>query len=405
MSIQQYQKDGVALWRVYLDLRSRKNPRIRVQKRINAIESEQKAIAEEKRLLRELTQRMTQEEQKGSTWGDVIDKWLRQQTLFPTRSYVPSTLVDYEGMLRKWTHPWIDRVASELSRGDGREVLRNATEAEKSRSLLTRLKAVINMVYLWGIEEKLIVGPNHSPVYGLQLELKRGEKRPEILTIEQIRTLLLLAREQKYPWYPIWVAAILTGCRSGELHQLRREDLEVISREDAIRQDSQSRGSRRYGFLRVRRSWDVRTKSVGTTKAGSWRTVPVSSEFYWFLVHDLKIENLRSSDYLLPRFWKWDQGLQASVLRGFCQANRLPSIRFHSLRACFATQLITTGVPATVVMKICGWQDMKTMQRYIRLAGVEEAGATESLRLIPTEEEVMEKVVSLLGHKRAENPI
>jgi hypothetical protein len=46
-------------------------------------------------------------------------------------------------------------------------------------------------------------------------------------------------------------------------------------------------------------------------------------------------------------------------------------------------------------MKICGWKDMKTMQRYIRLAGIDEGGATERLKFIPTEEAVMERVVSL----------
>ena len=42
---------------------------------------------------------------------------------------------------------------------------------------------------------------------------------------------------------------------------------------------------------------------------------------------------------------------------------------------------------------------MKTMQRYIRLAGIDEGGATEKLKFIPTEEAVMEKVVSLFNHK------
>lgn len=40
------------------------------------------------------------------------------------------------------------------------------------------------------------------------------------------------------------------------------------------------------------------------------------------------------------------------------------------------------------------------MQRYIRLAGVDEAGATEILRFVPTEEAVMEKVVSMYDYKR-----
>ena len=129
------------------------------------------------------------------------------------------------------------------------------------------------------------------------------------------------------------------------------------------------------------------------------RTIPVSSEFYWFLIHELKFETLHQDTHLLPQSSQWKGGFQAQILRGFCQANGLPSVKFHTLRACFATQLIAAGVPATVVMKICGWKDMKTMQCYIRMAGIDEGGATERLRFIPTDEATMEKVVSLFDFK------
>ncbi|MGK5090352.1 site-specific integrase, partial [Bdellovibrionota bacterium FG-2] len=187
-----------------------------------------------------------------------------------------------------------------------------------------------------------------------------------------------------------------------ELHQLKVSDLEIITRDQAIEEDKKPFDKRRYGFLRVRKSWNVRTKEVGPTKAGYWRNVPVSSEFYWFLIHELNIADKKPTDFLLPRFWEWNKGFQARMLRTFCIGNRLPSIKFHTLRACFATQLISTGIPATVVMKICGWKDLKTMQRYIRLAGIDEAGATESLRFIPTEEAVMEKVVSMYDYRKTE---
>ncbi len=198
------------------------------------------------------------------------------------------------------------------------------------------------------------------------------------------------------------MGAVLTGCRSGELHELRRSDLEVIPREQGIEEDQKPAYSRRYGFLRVRKSWTTRFKQSGPTKAGYWRNVPISSEFYWFLLNELKIETMQPDVHIFPQRWEWDKGEQAKFLRGFCQANNIPSIKFHALRACFATQLISTGVPATVVMKICGWKDMKTMQRYIRLAGVDEAGATEVLRFIPTEEAVMERVVNLYDYRRRE---
>jgi hypothetical protein len=176
-------------------------------------------------------------------------------------------------------------------------------------------------------------------------------------------------------------------------------DVEIVSREGAVKQDALPFHERRYGFIRVRRNWNSRLKSVGPTKGGYWRTVPISSEFYWFLVYDRKIEDMKPGDYLLPHFSEWKTGYQAQLLRGFCEANKLPSIRFHTLRACFATQLISIGIPATVVMKIAGWKDMKTMQRYIRLAGIDEAGATESLRFIPTEEAVMERIVNLVDYR------
>lgn len=48
-------------------------------------------------------------------------------------------------------------------------------------------------------------------------------------------------------------------------------------------------------------------------------------------------------------------------------------------------------------MKICGWKNLKTMEFYVRLAGVSEAGATEVLNILPTEREVMDNVVSLFS--------
>jgi hypothetical protein len=33
-------------------------------------------------------------------------------------------------------------------------------------------------------------------------------------------------------------------------------------------------------------------------------------------------------------------------------------------------------------MKTCGWKDLETMQAYIRLAGIEEQGATAPLHLL-----------------------
>ncbi len=72
--------------------------------------------------------------------------------------------------------------------------------------------------------------------------------------------------------------------------------------------------------------------------------------------------------------------------------------RFRHKRACFATQLLSKGVPPAIVMKICGWKDLKTMEFYIRVAGVGEKGATDCLHILPSEAEVMENIVRLFNN-------
>ncbi|MBF0443916.1 MAG: hypothetical protein HQK54_18550, partial [Oligoflexales bacterium] len=311
MAVSSYEKSGKTFWRVYVDLRGKNDPRVRVQKRINGIESFREAQTTEKKLLRELAEQVTRFESAGLRWGDVIERWVRQQELYPTKKYVATTIWDYAALLRNWTQPWLNRVASELNRGDGREIDRYAQEAGKSPSFRKHLKNTINLIYTWGIEERIINGVHHSPVYGLEIEFDREEKRPEILTCEEIRNLLRKAKEQNFPWYPVWVGAVLTGCRSGELHQIQRSDLDIIQRDQAIEEDKKPFDKRRYGFIRVRKGWNARAQEAGPTKAGYWRNVPVSSEFYWFLVNEMKVENMQPDDYLFPRSYQWDKGAQA----------------------------------------------------------------------------------------------
>ena len=54
----------------------------------------------------------------------------------------------------------------------------------------------------------------------------------------------------------------------------------------------------------------------------------------------------------------------------------------------------------TKVMKIGGWKDIKTMQIYLLLAGVDEKGATDGLRFLPSDQAVMGHVVELFSFKK-----
>jgi integrase len=127
-------------------------------------------------------------------------------------------------MLRNWTGVWLQKNASELNRADAREVLLRAEDMGKTINFCKKLKTTINVVYNWAIEERLVVGQHQSPVKGIEAGVRTQEKMPEILSVEQIKKLLFEAKVRPHPWYPVWAFTVLTGCRSGEVHGLRRED-------------------------------------------------------------------------------------------------------------------------------------------------------------------------------------
>jgi integrase len=251
----------------------------------------------------------------------------------------------------------------------------------------------------------------HSPVFGLKIVLKE-DKKPEILKLDEIRRLLREARERNHPWYPIWAVALLTGMRNGELFALKWSDVDLEK-----------------GLITVQRSYNKRTKEFKCTKAGYWRTVPISEELKYLLL-DLRHRHHHPDfgdhggrggfgghdggggftggggrdsvglDFVLPRMELWVQGAQARVLREFCSSVGLSQIKFHTLRACFATQLLGHGVEMVKVMKIGGWRDIKTVQVYLRLAGVDERGATDGLRFISRTGDPGRQFVELLKPKK-----
>jgi integrase len=100
------------------------------------------------------------------------------------------------------------------------------------------------------------------------------------------------------------------------------------------------------------------------------------------LLKTLKLQTYHTG-FALPRLSGWKKGMQASVLRTFLISIGLPSVRFHTLRACFATILLSKGQKPAALMKVCGWKDLKTMERYIRMAGIEEKGVTDPLEIMP----------------------
>lgn len=375
MGITSYEKDGKTFYKVYVNLRSKEDPKIRAQKTVSDLASLSLARREENKIYLELGKKLLKLEGKAETWQDVIFRWEKDAKSGILGEYSPTTIRDHVNGLFNWTSPWLKLIASDITKAHGRDLVKRMQAEGKSVSFIKRIRNTVNVVYNFGIEEGLINGVLQSPVHGIKLHIKK-EKVPDILTNEEIKKFLFEAKRLDHPWYPIWAMALLTGMRAGELYAIEWDDVDFES-----------------NILRVSKSYNKRTKQVKSTKAGYWRNVPISPELRNLLI------TLRNKDpestHVLPRYKQFCRGEQSQILKAFLVGIGLPVIKFHALRACFATQLLAKGVPAAIIMKICGWTDLKTMEFYIRVAGVEEQGATDCLKILPSESEVMSNVAEL----------
>lgn len=384
MSITEYTENNEQLWKVYVNIRSKTNFALRLQKRINGLKSKASALQEEKKTIRSLSEKITEIEQRGVKWHELIEEWEISERKNPYRKTEDTTFKDCASVLNRWTKPLMDMHAREISRGDIRQLLKEAENQGRSRSFQATLKACISGVYKWAIDENKLKGLQTLPTEGVTLIKRTEEKIPEILSIEEIRKLISEARAENHPWYAIWSVAVLTGMRSGELHALEWSDVDLETNN-----------------IVISKSYNARSKKVKCTKAGYWRNMPISTELKKLLLE------LKAGDptrvHVLPRHRDWVKGEQAKVLRQFCRHIGLKSVKFHTLRACFATQLLSNGVAPIRVMKIAGWKDLATMERYVRLSGIDERGATECLKVFPTDADVMAQVVNLVDF-RAKRP-
>lgn len=367
-------KTGETLWKASATIRSEKNLSIRVQKAKFAIKSEWEANREETRLIRECEREVALRENRGSSWGAVVEAWEKHLSKEKAESLSETTRTDYVSALKKHTFSWWKRPAAGITRADVIEALNQLKAHSSSISYQNKVKVIINRIFAFAIDNRLIGGIDRSPAHGISLG-RDEEKKPEILTLGEIRKLLQEARRMNHEWFAIWSLALLTGMRSGELHALLWTDLDFENK-----------------VISVNKSFNPRMKRNKSTKAGYWRHVPMADELT-ALLNEIKATAGERPE-VLPRFWKWTKGQQARELRSFCEGIGLPSIKFHTLRACFATQLIRSSIAPAVVMKICGWKDLETMQRYIRLAGIETQGATNVLKVLPAAD-VAAQVVNL----------
>lgn len=357
-----------------VSIRCKNHPRGRIfrKKRLDNVEmGSAKANAVEKQLIKDLERERTQREMLGVTWEVLLNLYETEtypKVLSGEHPQSRQTFDEAIRALRKWTPEWFDLVAAKINCADVTRLFHKIKNEGGSDSFLGKVRGDIKKVFDFGIIFRHIKGIDQSPTVGVTIK-SRKRMRTEILSEEEIRKLLQYAREYESSWFYIWAFAVYTGARNGELFALKWSDIDENEK-----------------IINIQRSYNKKMKEYKGTKTDEWRKVSICQPLMDIILelkrmrdHDIQRGQARYPEFVLPRPGLWQNGDQARVLRQFCEEIGVTPVCFHTLRACFATELLKRGVPVPRVMRVGGWKSVKTMMHYVRLAGIDDRGITDPL--------------------------
>jgi len=328
-----------------------------------------KSMAEAKRVHAELIVLVNDKIKRkiSPTWKQHLDDYFNH---LQSEDITNTTKYNREKILRFHTESaWEDRYVDTISNEDIHRLLneRLKNNTESYRKFFIKC---VRWVFEYAIEKK-IIDRNPTPL----LKFKIKSKIKAGLNEEQIITLLRKAQEQNWPWYPHYSIALFTGMRNGELYALKWDKVNLDKRQ-----------------ILVDCSWSSKD-GFKSTKSGNDRVVEIPNTLIP-LLRELKLKSA-DTDFVLPRLNRWDRGEQAYDLRMFLKAIGLHEVRFHDLRASWATLLLNKGVAPSVVMAQGGWANIATMMEYMRKAGINIKNSTNVLDDLKTHGVVEADVVKL----------
>lgn len=287
------------------------------------------------------------------TWSKVITEFIEASL---NRGLMQKTVYNWRVCLEAHTlGAWSDRLVDSITTQEIRLLL-EAKVGAKSSSHRRYFLRTVRSAFEYAVESGYILR-NPTP----QLKFKVGDKIQKVLTEDQARLLLLKARDREWQWYPHYALALYTGMRNGELYALTWEKVDFDRR-----------------TILVDCAWNSKD-GFKSTKSGDDRMIEIAPSLLPIL-RELH-EQADGSPFVLPQLYEWQKGEQAKHLATFLSANGLPAVRFHDLRATWATMLLSKGVEPIKVMKMGGWKDLETMMIYARKAGVDIKGAMDCLNL------------------------
>jgi integrase len=365
MAIRSYTENNKQFYEVYVHGADSKGKRH--QRKRSGIESMAKAKHIEFELKRELA--FLKEQKVPYRWSEWVAICLRRMRITSQNS----TIISYQATLKKYVDPyWKDLDLSEINRDKIFKVAFESVDPKLSAGSRKNIVKFIKRILQMAVEEGCL---DRNPCLGITVRIP--ETVQKVLTNTEAEKFLQEAKDLNHRFYPIWVVALMTGMRSGELYALKWSDMDMDAR-----------------IISVTKQWTSKD-GLGPTKTRLNRVVPINDELLSFL-KEWKLKSDPSREFVLPHLHEWTHGDQAKVIRDFCVGIGVTEIKFHDLRATFITNLLARGESLARVMSIVGHSELKTTNGYLRKAGVDVQGGTDKLGYkLPNQSAA--KVLSIVG--------
>jgi len=305
--------------------------------------------------------------------GEYLEQWLRD---YAAGQVAATTRRSYEDTARLHIIPALgplplSRLSAPAIQGYLSEKLQQGLSSTTVRYHAAILGQALRRAVRWGLLTR-------NPMEFVDLP-RRTRREMRVLDEEQVRLFLGEAKKSS-PHYMLYLAAVTTGMRQGELLGLRWRDLDFVLGTATVQQT----------LYRLGREQLFRQPKTATSR----RTIPLPAALLDELrrLRDAQASATRAlgsvyEDRDLVFCQPTGKPLHAHNIaqRDFRQVLAragLPRIRFHDLRHCHATHLLRAGVNAKVVQERLGHSSAAfTLTTYGHaMPGMQE----EAVRLLAT---------------------
>ena len=277
---------------------------------------------------------------EGGTFGAFADRWLEEKR----GSLKPQTWRRYEQLVRLHLMPFLGgKHLVKITEGDLDSLysgfrargMNPTTQAHSATVLGTMLEAARR--------RKLI---RDNPVRNLR-KPRMAHSEIHVLSASEVRRLIEASEGSRL--HALYVLAVTTGMRLGELLALRWADVDLGSHVVHV-----------HGSVTV--GWSGKLEAVAPKTKRSRRDVPLAPVAVEALRTHLERSEPGKSDLLFPgRGGGYMSGSTVYVaLRHLLDDAGLPRVRFHDLRHTAATLLLERGVSAHVVAGLLGHANVST---------------------------------------------